>query len=40
MELVGIMNSGMKCGMKGKPGIYARVSQYVDWIKEQIERQT
>ena len=36
--LVGIVSWGYGCGDFGYPGIYARVSHYVDWIDEQICR--
>jgi len=32
--LIGISSSGFKCGLTNLPGIYTRVSSYLDWIKE------
>ena len=31
-ELHGITSFGIGCGLKLLPGVYTRVSQYVDWI--------
>ncbi len=30
--LVGIVNWGISCGKPGYPGVYARISEYLDWI--------
>ncbi|CAF0826359.1 unnamed protein product [Brachionus calyciflorus] len=30
--IAGVTSFGDKCGIKGKPGIYVRVSAYLDWI--------
>jgi trypsin len=34
--LVGVVSFGKKCGEPGYPGIFARVSNYLDWIKSYV----
>ena len=33
--LVGIVSRGKGCGLKNRPGIYARVNAFLEWIKEE-----
>lgn len=33
-KLCGIVSAGYGCGMKEYPGVYARVSVFLDWIAE------
>lgn len=35
--LIGIVSTGVGCGRAGLPGIYTRVSQYIEWIHDVIK---
>ena len=34
--LAGIVSWGIKCGSPGYPGVYTKVSAYLDWIHDSI----
>ncbi|XP_046400145.1 clotting factor B-like [Ischnura elegans] len=34
--IIGVISSGIGCGSKQYPGVYARVSSFVDWISSKI----
>lgn len=36
--LYGIISWGDGCSKAGKPGVYTKVTQYVDWINKKIDR--
>ncbi|XP_041723033.1 hyaluronan-binding protein 2 isoform X2 [Coregonus clupeaformis] len=35
--IYGIVSWGDQCGLKNKPGVYTRVSHYLDWIKSKTQ---
>ncbi|XP_062994939.1 tissue-type plasminogen activator [Elgaria multicarinata webbii] len=36
MNLMGIISWGVKCGLKGVPGVYTNVIRYLSWIRENM----
>jgi len=36
-ELVGVVSTGVGCGNQAFPGIYTKVSRYIDWIVQNLE---
>jgi secreted trypsin-like serine protease len=33
---IGIVSFGNKCGEPGYPGVYTRITEYIDWIRENM----
>ena len=37
-SLLGVTSNGDGCGRASRPGVYTKVANYINWIKETIEK--
>lgn len=37
LYLAGVVSYGASCGTKGMPGVYTKVTSYLNWISENVD---